>query len=848
MNFKHYCVMVIAFLVFSLPCFAQDDYIVKLFYFLPNDREAQPDIDAKIDNIIKKTQLYYADMMETQGFGRKTFQFETDGNGNAVVHHVIGKEGSASYVAKQAKSFNEIDKSLYTYNKTIIVVYLDHGKNSLTYSDETDACGLAYPGKRVLIPASGGCFGVGVTAHELGHTFGLPHGVGGLQGMSKCATVALDVNRYFNPNQIATKDNEAQVKMLSSSIAYPPNNRHIFFEVADPEGPILARFIEGGNLHSCDLVSSEKGIVKFITFGQPIENKKITVVTFDKNGGVTSGKKFSLDDTELSMVLDISIASIGAQNGLIGYWTLDEAKGPYAFNTIGNDHHAVMQEGVILQPNIGKIGGALRTTWQLGANVKNGKYLINELEAFTIALWVKSDGVNTNRGFISSKKPNAKDDTFSLRYDAVGSKGGANIITAAIQTTSGIQTYESAGNVQNTEWQHIALTWQSGQKLKLYINGILDQPTSNSRATQGKLTGANRLVIGKGSNDNHNAWRGLLDDVRLYNKVLSAKEIADLPHVTQIGDLVHGVSIAGAANITDETIQPNADVEHILTVTNVGNTNDTIKLATSGNTDSTLSQTSVSLAPGASSEVTLIIPQGIVGENMVKVTATSEGDSTKTAQITATTSINSISGVSLEGVESLSTEKQNTSAEIKYTLTVTNIGNTNDTIQLTTSGDVTATLDKTSVFLTPSASSEVTLTVPRTMLADVHDYAVNVTATSGIDGTKTDQVTTIIYVFSAEDIGHKDGLISHWSFDEPSGNIAADANSNHNAILQDGGVTFAPNEGRIGGAIRFNGSGEGVSVVNGRNLINGLKAFTIALWVKSDKVTHRQRLYFPQNT
>ena len=140
------------------------------------------------------------------------------------------------------------------------------------------------------------------------------------------------------------------------------------------------------------------------------------------------------------MALDISIASTGAQDGLIGYWTLDEAKGPYVFNTIGNDHHAVMKEGVTLQPNIGKIGGALGIKWQHGATVKNGKYLINELEAFTIALWVKSDGVNTDKGFISSQKPNKKDDKFSLRYDAVGSKGkGANVITAAIKTTKGVQ-------------------------------------------------------------------------------------------------------------------------------------------------------------------------------------------------------------------------------------------------------------------------------------------------------------------------------------------------------------------------------------------------------------------------
>ena len=68
-------------------------------------------------------------MMETQGFGRKTFQFETDGNGNAVVHHVAGTGDAASYAPpNHAKCFNQIDKSLYKRNTNIIIVYLDNGK------------------------------------------------------------------------------------------------------------------------------------------------------------------------------------------------------------------------------------------------------------------------------------------------------------------------------------------------------------------------------------------------------------------------------------------------------------------------------------------------------------------------------------------------------------------------------------------------------------------------------------------------------------------------------------------------------------------------------------------------
>lgn len=345
------------------------------------------------------------------------------------------------------------------------------------------------------------------------------------------------------------------------------------------------------------------------------------------------------------MVLDVSIEVEDKQDGLIGYWSFDESKGPYVFNTIRNDHHAIIKEGVILRTNSGKIGGALETKWKHGATVENGAELINGLNAFTIALWIKSNGVGSDRGFISSKMPKKNDDSFSLRYDVKGDKGsGFNVIKAAIKTTDGFQIYESASYTQTGEWQHIALTWQSGQKLKLYINGALDQSTFNSPAKQGKLSGADRLVIGKGSHDNHTSWRGMVDDVHLYNRVLNVKEITNLPRVTQTDKHFHGVSIAAVADLSDDIIMSNADVKYILTVTNTGNFLDRINLSVSEDINAILSQTSVSLAPGDSSEVTLTIPSAVfdaVGNYVAKVTATSESDDAKIAHITTSTTIKS---------------------------------------------------------------------------------------------------------------------------------------------------------------------------------------------------------------
>ena len=56
----------------------QQREMVRLIYFLPINRRAQPNIDTKLDTLIKDVQQFYAKQMQNHGFGRKTFAFETD--------------------------------------------------------------------------------------------------------------------------------------------------------------------------------------------------------------------------------------------------------------------------------------------------------------------------------------------------------------------------------------------------------------------------------------------------------------------------------------------------------------------------------------------------------------------------------------------------------------------------------------------------------------------------------------------------------------------------------------------------------------------------------------------------
>jgi len=216
--------------------------------------------------------------------------------------------------------------------------------------------------------------------------------------------------------------------------------------------------------------------------------------------------------------------------GLIGHWRFDETAGSVAFDSSGNGHHAQIHGAEWVS---GKVGpGALRFdgTGQYVEDPDGADY-INGLTAFTLAVWVKSDALRTDRGIVVGKDPDLGDEEFGLlRYDAYGTHNGINAIKAGINThLGGWLYYESRSGTQTRDWQHLVLTWRSGEPLVLYINGVRDEPTYSSPGWDGGITGATKLIIGKGCKDvAGTSWLGIIDDVRLYNYSLPTPHIEAL--------------------------------------------------------------------------------------------------------------------------------------------------------------------------------------------------------------------------------------------------------------------------------------------------------------------------------
>ena len=294
--------------------------LVRIIYFLPRDRSMQPDIWNKLNTLIRNVQRFYADQMERNGFGRKTFTFETDENRETLIYRVDGQYTDWHYHTEtHDKVYTEI-ASQFDMEKHAYLIVVDI---SSEFINTENTCGVGgghwlegetivrTRGGYAVIPASGQCFegesGTEVTAHELGHAFGLEHDFrddayimsygAAPDRLSQCAAGWLAANRFFNTDQTAF--NEPTTLRMLTPPSYPPNakNFNLQFEVTDVDGihqvqlliPTTAEDPASGiKLHSCQDGHPQSGIVEFDTptlSAHPVNDIALQVI--DVYGNIT---------------------------------------------------------------------------------------------------------------------------------------------------------------------------------------------------------------------------------------------------------------------------------------------------------------------------------------------------------------------------------------------------------------------------------------------------------------------------------------------------------------------------------------------------------------------------------
>lgn len=214
-----------------------------------------------------------------------------------------------------------------------------------------------------------------------------------------------------------------------------------------------------------------------------------------------------------------SFVPIPAYNGLVSWWKMNETTGTLASDTVSSNDGTVSN---------GSTAGA---TWSGGKHLGglafdgNDKVTCGNLgslsgnTAFTVSAWVKvTAGTNTDGIIVQQRAVNGYDGQYQLLVNSSGRIG-------FYVYGNGVQQFNFTGSttINDGQWHHVAATRDTLGNAWIYLDGVV-----NGSVTGTTVRGLNSSIdvgIGADIRDSVKFFKGVIDDVRVYNRLLAAGEV-----------------------------------------------------------------------------------------------------------------------------------------------------------------------------------------------------------------------------------------------------------------------------------------------------------------------------------
>ena len=230
--------------------------------------------------------------------------------------------------------------------------------------------------------------------------------------------------------------------------------------------------------------------------------------------------------------IDVTQPNKFAQGGLVGYWTMDGKTTNWSTNqeldSSGNGNTGTMVNmSKTASPVLGKIGQALMFSGSASNYVQAGGLvsLGTSNQPYTLTAWVKPAAASASGDIIH----------VSAASDGTGwCLGSMNLSAGVARTvswTGGLSLVTGVTSLAANKWYHLVATWNASGGLTLYVNGSVDGNTP--QATYAASGASDYVTMGStasggGCGGSTGSFNGAIDDVRVYNRALSAQEVKAL--------------------------------------------------------------------------------------------------------------------------------------------------------------------------------------------------------------------------------------------------------------------------------------------------------------------------------
>jgi len=206
---------------------------------------------------------------------------------------------------------------------------------------------------------------------------------------------------------------------------------------------------------------------------------------------------------------------------LIAHWKLDETEGTIGYDNIG-DNDGTLNGNPLWQPIGGKVDGALE--FDGIDDYVSIDFVLNPAEgAFSVFSWIK--GGAPGQVIISQRDTTIGGTTHPGSAWLCARASDGRLMTGLMATVFRPLVSESV--ITDGQWHHIGLVYDfDGLYRYLYVDGAEVAEDTNVvggvHSDGGLYFGAGKYLAAA------DFWSGLIDDVRIYNRVLSAEDIEAL--------------------------------------------------------------------------------------------------------------------------------------------------------------------------------------------------------------------------------------------------------------------------------------------------------------------------------
>jgi hypothetical protein len=251
----------------------------------------------------------------------------------------------------------------------------------------------------------------------------------------------------------------------------------------------------------------------------------------------------------LSLIVAIVIfeTALFSQNeSLVGYWSFDDSTG---IDSSGYEQHGTINGDP--QPVEGVLGSAFLFDGDDYIHVPDSDLLDTD-SSMTISLWIKPDSFSHGGSkFICKWYSSPEQGDWLFTTSSKDSAGrylawGARFANYAVYgSAEGVGCTDTSNYLKLHEWNHIAVTFDTGYAKSYYNGTLLEQDTLHIKCTSLAEYGSDDIYIGRYRTirELYNFF-GSIDEVRIYNRELSEEEIWQLFDVLPPLNLKSNTTIA----------------------------------------------------------------------------------------------------------------------------------------------------------------------------------------------------------------------------------------------------------------------------------------------------------------